>query len=254
MSRYEGKKAVITGGTHGMGLAIGTALVERGAEVVVTGRNERNVEAARSVLGPGAQVVRSDVASMADIAALGDLVADRLGQLDAVFVNAGVAYLATVEESTEDVYDRTFDVNAKGAFFTVQRLIPLVRDGGSFVFTTSVADEGGSPGMGAYAGSKAALWSFAQVLAAELLPRRIRVNAVSPGFIDTPTMGVTDATTQQRAAFSKMGDEITPLRRHGTVDEVATAALFLAFEATFTTGVKLPVDGGLGRGLSAPLS
>lgn len=252
MSKYAGKKAVVTGGTHGMGLAMVKALLDGGAEVLLTGRNEQNIDAARGELGHRAHVVRSDTASMADIESLGELVAERLSRVDAVFINAGVAYSQPFEQATEAIYDKIFDVNTKGAFFTVQRLLPLVRDGGSFVFTASVADEGGTPGMGPYAGSKAALWSFAQVLAAELLPRRIRVNAVSPGFIDTPTMGMTGASDEARAAFSKLGDEITPMKRHGTSEEVAAAALYLAFEATFTTGVKLPVDGGLGQGISAP--
>ncbi len=125
-----------------------------------------------------------------------------------------------------------------------------MHDGGSIVFTSSVADDGGTPGMIAYSASKAALWSFAQGFAAELLPRGIRVNAVSPGFINTPSMGV-DATDAERAEFSKLGDEITPMKRHGTAEEVAVAALFLAFDATFTTAAELPVDGGWGQGITA---
>ncbi|QFU93075.1 SDR family oxidoreductase [Amycolatopsis sp. YIM 10] len=240
-------RAVVTGGTHGIGLAIAKAVLAREGQVLVTGRDERKVEAARDELGPRAFVLRSDAASMADIDALGRVVDDRLGGVDALFVNAGVAYNQSFAETTEEIYDRTFDVNTKGAFFTVRRLLPHLCENGAIVFTTSVADEGGAPGMGAYAGSKAALWSFAQVLAAELLPRRIRVNAVAPGFIDTPSMGLTGASTEERAAFSKAGDLVTPMKRHGTPEEVASAAMFLAFDGTFTTAVKLPVDGGLGR-------
>ncbi|WP_437627720.1 SDR family oxidoreductase [Sorangium sp. So ce321] len=252
MKRYAGKKAVVTGGTHGMGLATVKALLDGGAEVLLTGRNERNVEAARRELGPGAHAVRSDTGSMADIDALRAIVAERLGQIDLLFVNAGVASLERLDQVTEASYDWAFGVNAKGAFFTVQRLAPLIRDGGSIVFTTSIANEGGNPGMSVYSGSKAALRSFAQVFAAELLPRQIRVNAVSPGFIKTPTMGVTGAPAEVLAAFEKEGHEITPMKRIGTPDEVARAVLFLAFDATFTTGVELPVDGGLGQGIVAP--
>ena len=136
--------------------------------------------------------------------------------------------------------------NTKGAYFTVQRLAPLVREGGSFVFITSVADESGAPSLSIYSGSKAALRSFARVLAAELAPRRIRVNAVSPGFIKTPTM-VYGASEEEVAAFEKEGAQITPMKRIGSADEVARAALFLGFEATFTTGAELPVDGGLNQ-------
>lgn len=252
MSRYADKKAVVIGGTHGIGLAIAAALVNGGAEVVVTGRDETKVAKAAAELGSGPSVVRSDVTSAADIAALGDLVSERLGHVDFLFVNAGTATLEPIVAVTEDSYDSQFAVNTKGAFFTVQRLLPVMSDGGAIVFTSSIADEGGQPTMGVYSATKAALFSFAQVLAAELLPRRIRVNAVSPGFIDTPSMGAPGLTPEQRAEFQVIGDEMTPMKRHGSAEEVAAAALFLAAEATFTTGVKLPVDGGLSRRLAYP--
>ncbi|WP_434048378.1 MULTISPECIES: SDR family oxidoreductase [Sorangium] len=252
MKSYAGKKAVVTGGTHGMGLATVKALLDGGAEVLLTGRNERNLEAARRELGRGAHVVRSDAGSLADIDALRANVKDRLGEIDLLFVNAGVSSLEPFDQVTEASYDETFAVNTKGAFFAMQRLAPLIRDGGSIVVTTSIANEGGYPGMSVYAGSKAALRAFAQGFAAELLPRRIRVNAVSPGFIKTPTMGVAGASADALAAFEQEGREVTPMKRIGTPEEVARAALFLAFEATFTTGVELPVDGGLGQGITAP--
>ncbi|GII61117.1 short-chain dehydrogenase [Sphaerisporangium krabiense] len=249
---YSGRTAVITGGTIGIGLATAKALVAGGARVVVTGRNEDNLRAAREELGPGAHVVRSDTADLGDIDALAALAGERLGRVDLVFVNAGVATLHPFQDVTEDDYDRQFDVNTKGAYFTMRRLAPLVRDGGSFVLTTSVTVGSGTPGMSVYSGTKAALRSFAQVFAAELLPRGVRVNTVSPGFIRTPTLGAVDATEEERAAFERLGDAVTPMRRHGTSEEVAAAVLFLAFEATFTTGADLAVDGGLGQGLSHP--
>ncbi|WP_329079518.1 MULTISPECIES: SDR family oxidoreductase [unclassified Streptosporangium] len=251
MSKYAGKKAVVTGGTHGMGLAIVKALLEGGAEVLLTGRNERKLEEARTELGSqAAHVVRSDAASMADIDHLGALVEDRLGRLDAVFVNHGIAEFEALEQVTESSFDRQFGINAKGSFFTVQRLAPLVNDGGSFVFTT-VANDLVFPGMSVYSGSKEALRAFAHVFAAEFLPRRIRVNSVAPGFIKTPTMGVAGLSEEERAQFEKQGNEMTPLQRNGTIEEVATAALFLAFDATFTTNVELAVDGGFAQGLTA---
>lgn len=250
MNRYAGKKAVIIGGTHGMGLAVTRALIAGGAEALATGRNEQNLETARRALGPQAQVVRSDAASLADIASLGALVEETFGQIDFAYINVGVAILEPIAQVTEESYDRTFNVNTKGAFFTAQRLAPLIKDGGAMVFTSSIADESGTGGMSVYSGSKAALRSFAKVFAAELLPRQIRVNVVSPGFIDTPTMGVADASQEERAAFMKLGDEITPMKRHGSVEEVARAVLFLAFDATFTTGARLTIDGGLGQDLS----
>jgi NAD(P)-dependent dehydrogenase (short-subunit alcohol dehydrogenase family) len=251
MSKYTGKRAVVIGGTIGIGLATVKTLINGGAEVLLTGRNEQNLDAARRELGPRAHVVRSDTASMADIDALAGIVQERLGQIDFVFINAGISELEPFDQVTEASYDRQFDVNTKGTFFTAQRLAPLVRAGGSLVFTT-VTHGPANPNLSVYSGSKAAVRAFAQVFAAELVSRGIRVNTVGPGFIDTPTMGVAGLSDAERVALKKLGDEITPMKRHGTVEEVARAALFLAFEATFTTGVELPVDGGLAQ-IGAPL-
>jgi NAD(P)-dependent dehydrogenase (short-subunit alcohol dehydrogenase family) len=214
MSTYTGKRAVVLGGTHGMGLAVVERLRAGGAEVLSTGRSA-------SPQDPDA--VRADVTRPGEIDALGATIAERFGEFDLLHVNVGVATVQPFEEVTPEIYDRMFDVNTRGAFFAG--------------FTT----------MSVYSGTKAAVRAFAKVLAAEFLPRRIRVNTVAPGFIDTPTMGFTDATAEERAAVMKVGDEVTPMRRHGTVDEVARAVLFLGFDATFTTGVELPVDGGLGH-------
>jgi len=252
MSALAGRSAVVVGGTHGIGLATARALVDRGASVLVTGQNAGNVERAARELAPHGTALRSDVARTADVAALAAHVRATLGRFDFLFVNAGTATLEPFDQVTEASYDRVFAVNARGAFFVAQRLAPLLLDGGSIVFTSSIANEGGNPGMTVYAASKAAVRAFAQGLAAELLPRRIRVNAVSPGFIKTPTMGVTAATAAARAAFEAEGHAITPMKRIGTPEEVAAAVLFLAFDATFTTGVELAVDGGLGQGLSTP--
>ncbi len=249
MSKFQGKKAVVVGGTHGMGLAVAQALIAGGAEVLVTGRNEKNLAEARRKLNGSVHVVRSDIADMADIAMLGAEVGQKLGEIDFLHINAGVSELEPFDKVTEASFDRQFNVNTKGAFFTAQRLVPLIRNGGSIVFTSSIADESGTGGMAVYSGSKAALRSFAKVLAAELLPRGIRVNVVSPGFIDTPTMGVAGASAEERAAFMKIGDEVTPMKRHGTPEEVARAVLFLGFDATFTTGERFTVDGGLGQDL-----
>jgi NAD(P)-dependent dehydrogenase (short-subunit alcohol dehydrogenase family) len=252
MNRYTEKKAVVVGGTHGMGLAIVKALLDGGAEVMLTGRNGQNLEAARRELGARAHVARSDIANLSDIDALGEHVEEKLGRVDVLFVNAGYAKLELFEHVTEETYDRQFAVNTRGAYFTVQRLAPLIRDGGSVVFTTSAADETGTPGLSVYSAAKAAVRSFARGFAAELLPRGIRVNAVSPGFIRTPTMGVEEASDEERAAFADEGDRLTPMGRNGSPEEVARAALFLAFDATFTTGVELPVDGGIAQGLTPP--
>ncbi|WP_439661929.1 SDR family NAD(P)-dependent oxidoreductase [Lentzea sp. HUAS TT2] len=243
--RYLGKKAVVTGGTHGMGRATVEMLVDNGVEVVLTGRTTDKAE------GLKAHAIASDAADLGDIAELRTQVAQRLQDIDLLFVNVGFSTLTPFAEATEADYDRTFDVNTKGAFFTAQHLAPLVKDGGSIVFTTSVATVLGSPGLSVYAGAKAAVRAFARGLAAELAPRNVRVNVVSPGFIDTPSMGVTGVPQEVLDQFKEEGDRITPLKRHGSMDEVASAVLFLAFEATFTTGAELAVDGGLGQGISA---
>ncbi len=245
MKKYADKAVVVIGGTHGIGLATARLAMAAGAEVVVTGRDERNVAAAREVLGE--RVVRSDIADVAAIDALVGEVRTRLGGVDLLFINAGIADLEAVERVSEAAYDRVFAVNTRGAFFTAQRLAPLVRAGGAIVFTTSIADASGTPGMAVYSASKAAVLAFARVLAAELLGREIRVNAVSPGYIDTPTMGAADIGAAERAAFAAEGRVVTPMGRIGTAEEVARAVLFLGFEATFTTGVELAVDGGLGQ-------
>lgn len=250
MARYAGKKAVIIGGTHGMGLATAKLLVEGGAEVLVTGNNENNVEAARRELGSRAHVVRSDISDMAEIERLARTVQETLSDVDFVFVNAGIGVFEPFAEVTEATFDRFFSVNTKGAFFTVQRLAPLVRRGGSFVFTT-VTPGTGTAGLSVYGGTKAALRAFSKAVGAELVSRGIRVNAVAPGFIATPTLGIAGMSAEERAAIEKIGDEITPMKRHGTAEEVARAALFLAFDATFTTGAELPVDGGLSQ-IDAP--
>lgn len=245
MGQYTGKKAVITGGTIGMGLATAKALIDGGADVLLTGRSEQHLDAAKRALGPRVHVVRSDTASLTDIDALGTMVERTFGQIDLAFINAGFSSLTTLEQATEAEFDRTFDVNAKGAYFTARRLAPLVRDDGSFVFTTSIADEIGYPGMSLYSGAKAAVRSFVRVLAAELVSRGVRVNAVSPGFIKTPTMGIEGASPEDLVAFEAEGVRVTPMQRIGTPEEVARAVLFLAFDATFSTGIEIIVDGGM---------
>jgi NAD(P)-dependent dehydrogenase (short-subunit alcohol dehydrogenase family) len=245
----HGKRAVVTGGTIGMGLAIVRALTDRGAEVLYTGRSQARLDQAQAALEtPLAHPLRSDATDQADLAALAGHAEAVLGGVDYLFVNQGIAEFQTLEEVTEESWDRIFDVNTKGSFFTVQRLAPLIAEGGSIVFTTVSNDEI-FPGLSAYSGAKEAVAAFAKVLAAELLPRRIRVNAVAPGFILTPTMGVAELTEDQRAEFIEQGNASTPMGRGGTVEEIAAAALYLAVDATFTTGVELPVDGGFGKGL-----
>jgi NAD(P)-dependent dehydrogenase (short-subunit alcohol dehydrogenase family) len=242
MERYEGRKAVIIGGTSGMGLATAKMLLDGGARVLVTGRSQAGLESARHELGTDAIVVSSDARSLTDIDALAAQVKTEFDTFDLLFVNAGFSIRAPLESVTEAVYDEMFNLNAKGPFFAVQKLAPLINRGGAVVLTTSIANVKGMPGNATYGAAKAALRSFARTLAAELLPREIRVNAVTPGPIDTPILGKAfpDTASQIREQMSGMN----PMKRFGTSEEIAKAVLFLAFDATYTTGAELPVDGG----------
>ena len=243
MERYQGKKVVIIGGTSGMGLATAKMLLDGGARVLVTGRSKAGLESAQKELGKGALVVSSDARSLTEIDALASRVKAEFDTFDLLFVNAGFSIRAPLESLTEAVYDEMFNLNAKGPIFAIQKLAPLISRGGSVVLTTSIANVKGMPGNAAYGAAKAALRSFARTLAAELLPREIRVNAVTPGPIDTPIIGKAfpgDAAAQIREKMISM----SPMKRFGTSDEIAKAVLFLAFDATYTTGSEIPVDGG----------
>ncbi|MCO6000233.1 SDR family oxidoreductase [Actinoallomurus rhizosphaericola] len=243
MGRYDGKRVVITGGSSGFGLTTARLLVDDGARVLITGRGQARLDAAREQLGENAVAVQSDAASLPDIAALADRVKAEFGTVDALFVNAGITRTVPFESMTEEVYDELFAINAKGAYFTVQKLAPLLSEGSGVVLTTSVANVKGMPMVSAYAASKAALRSMTRGLARELLPRRIRVNAISPGPIDT---GILDRSLPKEAAEQTKAQMTAnnPMLRFGDPGEVAKAVVFLAFDATYTTGAELTVDGG----------
>jgi NAD(P)-dependent dehydrogenase (short-subunit alcohol dehydrogenase family) len=243
MERYEGKKVVIIGGTSGMGLATAKMLLDGSARVLVTGRSQAGLKSAQKELGKDALVVSSDARSLTEIGDLASQVKAEFDTIDLLFVNAGFSIRAPLESITEAVYDEMFNLNAKGPLFTVQKLAPLINRGGSIVFTTSIANVKGMAGNATYGAAKAALRSFARTLAAELIPSEIRVNAVTPGPIDTPILGKAfpaDAAAQIKEKMIGM----VPMKRWGKSEEIAKAVLFLAFDATFTTGAELPVDGG----------
>ena len=214
------------------------------ARVLVTGRSQAGLESARHQLGEDALVVSSDARSLTDIDALAARVKAEFDTFDLLFVNAGFSMPTPLESVTEVIYDEMFNLNAKGPFFAIQTLAPLINRGGSVVVTTSVANVKGLPGQATYGAAKAALRSFARVLAVELLPRGIRVNAVSPGPIDTPILGKVFPDQNVTAQVREKTIGMIPMKRFGTSEEIAKAALFLAFDATFTTGAELPVDGG----------
>ncbi len=244
MQRYEAKRAVIIGGTSGIGLATAKMLVGGGARVLVTGRSQAGLESARTELGEGGVVVSSDARSLTDIDALASRVKAEFDTFDLLFVNAGFSVFAPLENTTEAAFDEMFNLNAKGPFFAVQKLSPLLSQGGSIVLTTSTANIKGMPLIAAYGGAKAALRSFARTFAAELLPRGIRVNAVSPGPTETPIIGKAFPDKATADQLMAQMTEAVPMKRFGKPEEVAKAVLFLAFDATFTTGLELPVDGG----------
>ena len=244
MERYQDKKVVIIGGTSGIGLATAKMLMNGGASVLVTGRSQAGLDSATKELGKGALVVSSDARSLTDIDVLASRVKAEFDTFDLLFVNAGFSLFAPLEHVTEATYDDMFNLNAKGPFFAVQKLAPLITRGGSVVLTTSTANVKGMPMIAAYGGAKAALRSFARMFAVEFLPRGIRVNAVSPGPTETPMVGKAFPNKDVAAQLMGQMTEAIPMKRFGKAEEVAKAVLFLAFDATFTTGVELPVDGG----------
>ncbi len=244
MLQYENKKVVIIGGTSGIGLATAKMLVDGGARVLVTGRSQASLDMAEKELGTRGIAMSSDARSLSDIDALATRAHDEFGSIDLLFVNAGFSHFAPLENTTEASFDEMFNLNAKGPFFAVQKLAPLINQGGAVILTTSVANIKGMPMIAAYGGAKAALRSFARTFAAELLPRGIRVNAVSPGPIETPIIGKAFPDKAMADHLTEQMREAIPMKRFGTSEEVAKAVLFLAFDATFTTGLELPVDGG----------
>lgn len=243
MGRYDTKRVVITGGSSGIGLATARHLVNEGAQVLITGRDRSALAAAQDQLGGGVITVASDSASLPDISALADRVASEFGTFDALFVNAGISTFLPFEATTEQAYDEVQAVNAKGPYFTVQRLAPLLAPGSGVVLTTSVANTKAIPMISVYSASKAALRSMARTLARELLIRHIRVNAVSPGAIDTGALDRSMPPETARQTRAQMAAD-NPMLRIGRPAEVAAAAVFLAFDATYTNGAELPVDGG----------
>ena len=246
MSKLQGKVAVITGGNSGIGLATAQRFVDEGARVAIFGRDANTLEAAVSQLGDAAIAVRGDVRSLDDLSGLFSTVEASLGKIDLLFVNAGVANLRPMDAVDEAHYDLMFDVNVKGAYFTVQKALPYLNDGASVVLNTSIANQLGNPNFSVYSATKAALRSLARTLSAELVDRGIRVNAISPGPITTPLFGrmglPEEAVDDMAAAFQ----DRVPMKRFGAADEIANAVLFLSSDdSSFVLGHELVVDGGL---------
>ena len=248
MSDFTNKVAVITGGNSGIGLAAAKELSRRGAKIVISGRDEKSLAEAAAAIGGDTLAVRADVSRLSDLDELITQIQKRHGKIDVLFANAGVAKFAPVSDATEAHFDENMDINFKGVFFTVQKALPLLQDGGAVIFNTSVVDQKGWPGTSVYSASKAALRSLTRTLAAELVGRKIRVNAVAPGPISTPIYGRMGMPADALEQFAGNVMSQVPMKRFGESDEVAKAVAFLASDdASYITGVELNVDGGMGQ-------
>jgi NAD(P)-dependent dehydrogenase (short-subunit alcohol dehydrogenase family) len=246
MGRLNGKTALITGGSSGIGLECARLFVAEGARVLLTGRDRAALEAAAQELGPCGAVFRSDAGSVAEIGRLFEQVAERVDGLDVLFVNAGVARATPLGQTTEATFDEILAINVKGAFFAVQAALPLLRPGSSVILNASAAAYNGAAAAAGYAASKAAVRSLARNFSADLAGRNIRINVLSPGPVATPIWERTGASAELRAAAQRRLELSIPAGRLGTPQEVARAALFLASgDSSFMVGAELVVDGGV---------
>ena len=248
MNRFNGKVAVITGGNSGIGLATAHELAANGARVVIAGRDQKTLDEAVQAIGENAFGVKTDVTSLSDLENLFTQTNTKFGKVDILFVNAGIAKFAPLEQSDEALFDEIVKINFKGSYFTVKNALPHLNDNASIIFTTTVAAKKGFAGASVYGATKAALHALTKIFAAELVGRKIRVNAVSPGPIDTPIfdrMGIPDEAREE----TKQGIAAqVPMKRMGTVEEVAKTVAFLASDdSTYITGVEIDVDGGMGQ-------
>ena len=245
MSKLKGKTALITGGTTGIGFETANLFINEGAKVVITGQNEGRVRKAGKELGPGSIGITADVSSLHDIDSMVRDVKDRLGKIDILFVNAGVLRMGSLSESDEEHFDFQVNVNFKGSFFTIQKVVPIMNDGGSIVINSSNANQIGIPGISVYSATKAALRSLSRTLSLELLDRKIRVNTVSPGPIETPIFGKTEIPEDVVEEITKEIIAQNPMKRFGKPHEIAKAVLFLASDdSSYMTGEEIIIDGG----------
>lgn len=248
MGKLEGKIGLVTGGNSGIGLATAKQFVREGAYVFITGRRKPELDAAVKEIGRNVTAVQGDVSNLADLDRLFDQIKREKGKLDIVFANAGVARYAALGTITEEFFDSIFNTNVKGLLFTVQKALPLLPDGASIILNASIVGSKGLPSNSVYSATKAAVRSFARTWTTDLKARRIRVNAVSPGLIDTPGARELLASSEIGEKRKKMIAETVPLGRFGTPDETARALVFLASDdSSYVTGAELFVDGGFAQ-------
>lgn len=248
MGKLDGKISLVTGGTSGIGLATTKRFVNEGAHVFITGRREPELADAVNQIGHDVTGIQGDVSKMADLDRLFGQIKQEAGRLDIVFANAGVAKYASLGTITEELYQSTFDINVKGVLFTVQKALPLLSDGASIILNSSIVGSKGLSMNSVYSATKAAVRSFARTWTTDLRGRHIRVNAISPGSIDTPGLDNLLASAKAGDERRKMISTVTPLGRLGTPDEIAKAAVFLASEdSSYITGIELFVDGGFAQ-------
>jgi len=248
LGKLDGKIALVTGGSSGIGLASAKRFVREGADVIITGRRERELADAVKAIGQNVTGIKADMSKGGDLDRLFKEIREKKQRLDVVFANAGVAKYAALGSITEEFFDSIFDINVKGVLFTVQQALPLMPDGSSIVLNASIVAAKGLPQNSVYSASKAAVRSFARTWATDLKARRIRVNVVSPGTTDTPGLSELLASSEVGQQRLKMIPTIVPLGRLGTPDEIAKAVVFLASDdSSYITGIELFVDGGLAQ-------
>jgi NAD(P)-dependent dehydrogenase (short-subunit alcohol dehydrogenase family) len=248
MAKLTGKVALVTGGNSGMGLATAKLFAAEGAKVVITGRRQEALDEAAKTVGPSVLAVQGDVANLADLDRLFATIKDKYGHLDVVFANAGHGSVVPLGQVTEEQFDSEFATNVKGLFFTVQKSLPVLRDGASIILNASIAATKGMEGFSVYSATKAAVRSFARTWTTDLRDRKIRVNSISPGPIDTPIFGKTGMSQEQVDGFKQAVTGMVPLQRMGRSEEIATTVLFLASDdSSYITGVDLAVDGGMAQ-------
>jgi NAD(P)-dependent dehydrogenase (short-subunit alcohol dehydrogenase family) len=248
MGKLEGKVALVTGGNSGIGLATAQEFVGEGAYVFITGRREPELAAAVTEIGRNITGIRADVSNSADLDRLFSQIKNEKGKLDIVFANAGIAKYAALGHITEELYDSIFDINVKGVLFTVQKALPLMPKGGSVILNASIVGSKGLPANSVYSATKAAVRSFARTWTTDLKEKRIRVNVVSPGTIDTPGLNELLSSTEAGQQRAKMISTAVPLGRLGKPEEIARAVVFLASDdSSYITGTELFVDGGFAQ-------